>query len=84
MDSSLGTAWMVPLMLPNNNEVSYLRVHATNADFPRDVLEENLHTRGWVFQERALACHTIHFATQQTYWECEESIIGESGRDISV
>ncbi|KAF2810666.1 HET-domain-containing protein [Mytilinidion resinicola] len=46
--------------------------------------EENLHTRGWVFQERALARHTIHFATSQTYWECEGSIIGESGRDDFV
>ncbi|KAK2758321.1 hypothetical protein FQN54_004167 [Arachnomyces sp. PD_36] len=70
-----------PLTLPNGQEVPYLRVQATDPNFRRDVLQESMHTRGWVFQERALARHTIHFATSQAYWECEDSVIGESGTD---
>jgi len=29
-----------------------------------------MNKRGWVLQERALACRTIYFTAQQTYWEC--------------
>jgi hypothetical protein len=43
-------------------------------DFNRDVLKGPLNQRGWVFQERALACRTIHFTNEQTYFECGEGI----------
>lgn len=43
-------------------------------DFDRHVADAELNKRGWVYQERALARRTIHFAEGQTYWECGEGI----------
>lgn len=43
-------------------------------DFDQHVAEADLNTRGWVYQERALARRTIHFAKQQTYWECGDGV----------
>jgi hypothetical protein len=43
-------------------------------DFNRDVDQGELNTRGWVLQERALSCRTIHFTNSQTYWECGEGV----------
>jgi hypothetical protein len=38
-------------------------------DFPRDVEESILNSRGWVLQERALSRRILHFSDTQTYWE---------------
>lgn len=43
-------------------------------DFDRQVLQADLNKRGWVLQERALARRTIHFAKEQTYWECGDGV----------
>ncbi|EKG11498.1 hypothetical protein MPH_11387 [Macrophomina phaseolina MS6] len=43
-------------------------------DFERQVTEAELNRRGWVYQERALARRTIHFANEQMYWECGDGI----------
>ena len=40
---------------------------------------EQLNTRGWTLQERLLSSRTIHYATDQMYWECEKSFISEDG-----
>lgn len=40
------------------------------ADFDREVEKAQLNTRAWVLQERLLSCRTIHFGTDQIYWEC--------------
>lgn len=32
-----------------------------------------LSSRGWVFQERLLSPRTIHFGTEQLFWECREA-----------
>jgi hypothetical protein len=47
-------------------------------DFHRDVEEGVLSKRGWVLQERALSCRTIHFTEKQTYWECSRGVHYES------
>lgn len=39
-------------------------------DFDADVLQAKLNTRGWVFQERALARRTLFFTDRQMYFEC--------------
>jgi hypothetical protein len=31
-----------------------------------------LNTRAWVMQERVLAARTLHFGSEQVYWECNE------------
>lgn len=47
------------------------------ADFDTDVERAQLNTRAWVMQERLLSCRTIHFGTNQTYWECGEGVYCE-------
>ncbi|KAH0832803.1 hypothetical protein AYO21_00298 [Fonsecaea monophora] len=67
-----------PFTLPNGTKEPSLRIVNKSADFAHDVLDAPWNTRGWTFQERALACHSIYFTKQQTYWECENSIVCES------
>lgn len=43
-------------------------------DFNLHVLDGHLNTRGWVFQEHALARRTIFFTDYQTYFECGEGV----------
>ena len=45
--------------------------------FKQQLDESPLAQRAWVFQERALAARTIHFASELTFWECKEACIGE-------
>ncbi|KAH6665936.1 hypothetical protein B0J14DRAFT_660071 [Halenospora varia] len=47
-------------------------------DFRTDVEEGLLNRRGWVLQERALSPRTIHFTSNQAYWECGEGIRSET------
>lgn len=47
-------------------------------DFDKDVLQGHLNTRGWVFQERALARRTIFFTDRQMYFECGMGISCET------
>jgi hypothetical protein len=47
-------------------------------DFHRDVDQSNLHTRGWVLQERALSRRFIHYTSTQVYWECGAGVQCES------
>jgi hypothetical protein len=41
--------------------------------------KEHLSSRGWTLQKRLLSRRTLHFAQDQTYWECEEYLLGEDG-----
>jgi hypothetical protein len=43
-------------------------------NFSKDVIEGSLNKRGWVLQERALACRTIYFTATQTYFECGNGV----------
>ncbi|KAH7402830.1 heterokaryon incompatibility protein-domain-containing protein [Pyrenochaeta sp. MPI-SDFR-AT-0127] len=40
---------------------------------------EPLQRRAWVFQERILAPRTLHFGSDQLYWECPDGLISEDG-----
>jgi hypothetical protein len=40
---------------------------------------EPLNSRGWTLQERLLSPRTIHYATDQMYWECEKAFLAEDG-----
>ncbi|KAK4248959.1 putative heterokaryon incompatibility protein [Corynascus novoguineensis] len=45
-----------------------------------DPLENQpLSTRGWTLQERLLSPRTVHYATDQIYFECEQRILSEDG-----
>lgn len=56
--------------------------------FEQDVENGNLSRRGWILQERALSCRTIHFTGEQTYWECGSAIwsktVNEGMRCVSL
>ncbi|RBR11624.1 hypothetical protein FVER53590_14177 [Fusarium verticillioides] len=43
-------------------------------DFRQDVDAAEISTRGWVLQERLLSRRTIHFTSNQVYWECGEGV----------
>ncbi|KAI0000236.1 HET-domain-containing protein [Xylariaceae sp. FL0662B] len=43
-------------------------------NFHDDVERAVLNTRGWVLQERALSRRTIHFTSNQVYWECGKGV----------
>jgi hypothetical protein len=47
-------------------------------DFDNHVDTARLNTRAWVLQERVLSRRTIHFSTNQTYWECGEGVYCEN------
>jgi len=47
-----------------------LYISCIRDDFHSDVENGVLNQRAWVLQERALSRRTIHFTTNQTYWEC--------------
>ena len=47
------------------------------ADFDNEVEGAELNKRSWVMQERYLSCRTIHFGTNQAYWECGEGVYCE-------
>jgi hypothetical protein len=58
----------------NTESKSLIFVDEVFDDFQEDVRHGPLNSRGWVFQERALARRTIHFSRQQIYWECGQGI----------
>ncbi|KAH9895470.1 hypothetical protein F4778DRAFT_794365 [Xylariomycetidae sp. FL2044] len=43
-------------------------------DFHGDVELGELSSRGWVLQERALSRRSIHFTSNQVYWECGHGV----------
>lgn len=43
-----------------------------------EVNKSPLNTRGWVFQERALAPRVIHFCRREIFWECRDAFLCES------
>ena len=44
-----------------------------------EMKEEPLTDRGWALQERTLAHRTLHYATDQMYFECNEVFLSEDG-----
>jgi hypothetical protein len=53
-------------------------------DFENDVNKSLLNTRGWVLQERSLSRRTVHFTTNQMYWECGEGVCCENLHVLKV
>ena len=47
---------------------------------PFDPVEtQHLQSRGWVLQERLLSQRTLHFASDQIYWQCKSEFSAEDG-----
>lgn len=42
-----------------------------------------LNKRGWVLQENIFARRTVHFASNQVYWECHETFMGEDNTSVT-
>jgi hypothetical protein len=47
------------------------------------VLGGELHSRGWVLQEHALARRTLFFTEHQTYFECGNGVRCETSTKLS-
>ncbi|PSN64720.1 hypothetical protein BS50DRAFT_623219 [Corynespora cassiicola Philippines] len=52
-------------------------------NFKGHVLDGELHRRGWVLQEHALARRTVFFTDYQTYFECGEGIRCETSTKLN-
>jgi hypothetical protein len=52
-------------------------------NFKSHVLDGELHARGWVLQEHALARRTLFFTKHQTYFECGEGVRCETSTMLS-
>lgn len=46
--------------------------------------DEPLAKRAWTLQERLLPVRSLHFASDHTYWECEQKTEGEDGGGLGV
>ncbi|CAN9349867.1 unnamed protein product [Alternaria alternata] len=51
--------------------------------FKDHVLDGELHSRGWVLQEHALARRTLFFTEHQTYFECSHGVRCETSTKLS-
>ncbi|KAH7093393.1 hypothetical protein FB567DRAFT_173596 [Paraphoma chrysanthemicola] len=60
--------------LQGNDEDSVFSVCENIDNFDKHILGGDLHQRGWVLQEHALARRTVFFDDYQTYWECGHGI----------
>ncbi len=55
--------------VPNANMI-YIRRDDV-FDFERNIDRSPLNDRAWVFQERLLSRHILHFGSEMIYWECQ-------------
>jgi hypothetical protein len=46
---------------------------------PRELREDALSQRGWVYQERLFSPRTLHYTSRQLFWECREHYLAEDG-----
>ena len=46
---------------------------------PQQIRNGSLSDRGWAFQERLFSPRTLHYTTDQLFWECRRAYIAEDG-----
>ncbi|CAP61588.1 uncharacterized protein PODANS_4_1900 [Podospora anserina S mat+] len=66
---------IIPSMLASTSQISRLYIyprhhHSTNSQAP--ISDAPISTRGWCFQERLLSPRTLHYTSEQLYWECRQ------------
>jgi hypothetical protein len=62
----------ISVSLPHQSSNIYLCVLSNQSN--ANVNKAYLNSRAWVFQERALAPRTVHFAQDQSYWQCSSMV----------
>lgn len=67
--STEGGSVHATLLLPSNEQPVF------DGEFSAEPLSE----RGWALQERVLARRSLHYCSDQMYFECNHGIIGEDG-----
>ncbi|KAK5996782.1 hypothetical protein PT974_02124 [Cladobotryum mycophilum] len=60
-----------------------LHLYPIASNFVTEVEQSIWNTRGWILQERNLSRRLIIFGKGQTFFECQQSSIGEDGRDVT-
>lgn len=60
-----------------NKEVQRVAVFRPRPEWAEAFADEPLNKCGWVFQERQLAPHTLHFTKHQLFWGCRSSSASE-------
>jgi Heterokaryon incompatibility protein (HET) len=66
---------------PQHDASRYMYFGIADENAVRHMFQGPLNARAWVLQEHIFARRTIHFAADQTYWECDKIFIGEDCRD---
>lgn len=66
---------------PRHDASRYMYFGIADKNAVRRIFQGPLNARAWVLQEHIFARRTIHFAADQTYWECDKIFVGEDGRD---
>ena len=46
---------------------------------PKELREDALSQRGWVYQERLFSPRTLHYTSNQLFWECRKHYLAEDG-----
>lgn len=70
---------IIPIPYTNGTETSLsVYVGRLPPGYEETVLEGPLFKRAWVFQERLLSKRKLIFGQDQTYWDCDGSILPES------
>ncbi|PVH69103.1 HET-domain-containing protein, partial [Cadophora sp. DSE1049] len=57
-------------------EADLYRIHLGSVD-TKEIDDSNLQTRGWVFQERALAPRTLYIGASELFWGCHGTFASE-------
>ncbi|KAK0660470.1 putative heterokaryon incompatibility protein [Cercophora samala] len=74
------TPLVIPSVLTSTSQTSRLFIyprhhHSTNSQSP--IADAPISTRGWCFQERFLSPRTLHYTSEQLFWECRQDFKSE-------
>lgn len=83
-EAGVAKLFLTPEWMPSSTKANPLTYRIGEFGRSYDPLhEEPLSERGWTLQERLLSPRTIHFGSDQMYWECQECLLAEDGAIFS-
>lgn len=77
--SSIFTVRLAGQEKPSSMQAVLLFPISEQPFFYGDFISEPLTQRGWALQERVLSRRSLHYGSDQLYFECNHGIVGENG-----
>ncbi len=68
---------------PNDEYSGHIYFGTKDKSAVKRMFQGPLNARGWVLQEHIFSRRLIHFAADQTYWECDKHFRCEDGSEIT-